>query len=332
MEASDSDARRSCLFGDTLDDLMRAAVEDVQRNGSRISVSRGEAWELSGVLLELTDPRARLSRTETRGRLFSALGELCWYLAKTNSAQFISYYIPQYQTEAEGGIVHGAYGPRLFNQHGQDQVRNVIDLLRRKPSTRRAVIQVFDAADLAEEHKDVPCTCSLQFLARDQRLHLFTSMRSNDVFLGLPHDVFCFTMIQELVARTLGLEVGVYKHAVGSLHLYEQHRDDASAFVNEGWQATDSPMPAMPFGDPWPSVEVVLRAEAAIRESSSTADVLQQGLEPYWADLVRLLEVFSCMRKSNVARISELREQMASPVYDVFIEAKIQLLTRRGSQ
>lgn len=37
-------------------------------------------------------------------------------------------------------------------------------------------------------------------------------MRSNDAYLGFPHDVFFFTMIQELVARSLGIRVGDYHH------------------------------------------------------------------------------------------------------------------------
>ncbi len=76
--------------GLTLDDLMRSVVEEIQSNGERINPSKGECKELTGVLLELTDPRARLSRTETRGKPFSCLGELCWYLARTNELEFIS--------------------------------------------------------------------------------------------------------------------------------------------------------------------------------------------------------------------------------------------------
>ena len=93
----------------------------------------------------------------------------------------------------------------------------MLSLLRDKSTSRRAVIQVFDAVDLTKPHKDIPCTCTLQLLLRDRRLHMLASMRSNDVFKGLPHDVFAFTMLQEIMARSLGVEIGTYKHAVGSL-------------------------------------------------------------------------------------------------------------------
>lgn len=325
MNTSDPATRQYYFRGDTLDDVMRTVIEEVQCRGVDITPSRGQAVELTGVLLELSNPRARLSRTETRGKLFSGLGELCWYLAKSNAVDFIAYYLPHYRDEAEGDVIHGGYGPRLFDFKGQDQVANVIDLLARHPFSRRAVIQLFDAFDLAQSHKDVPCTCSLQFLARAGALHMFTAMRSNDAFLGLPHDVFCFTMIQELVARTLGLELGVYKHAVGSLHLYAQHQDDATAFIAEGWQPTDRPMPAMPPGDPWPAVKVLLAFEAEIRAGQHPdADTLLT-LDPYWSDLVRLLQVFAYSRQRDAERIRGLQAQMSSDVFNAFIAPRIGL-------
>jgi thymidylate synthase len=48
----------------------------------------------------------------------------------------------------------------------------------------------------------------MQFIVRREELHLFVCMRSNDAFMGLPHDVFAFTMLQELVARLIGCELG----------------------------------------------------------------------------------------------------------------------------
>src|SRR6185437_7879018 len=250
----------------TLDDLLMRVIATILKSKSRTKPSRGAATESTGALLKITNPRARLSRTEGRGLLFSCLGELLWYLAKSNSVQFISYYVPKYSEESDDGrTVHGGYGPRLFNMRGINQIQNVISLLKERPDSRRAVIQLFDAADIARQHKDVPCTCTLQFMRRGQRLHMFTTMRSNDAFMGLPHDVFAFTMLQEIIARTLGVELGEYSHAVGSLHLYDVHRKRAQRLIKEGWQTTRLAMPPMPLGDPWPSVRKVLEAERAIR-------------------------------------------------------------------
>jgi thymidylate synthase len=88
------------LSGMTLDDVMRFVIQEILAHGDPIKPTKGAALELGGVLLELTNPRARLSRTAIRGKPYSCLGEFCWYLAKTNDLAFISYYLPEYKKYA----------------------------------------------------------------------------------------------------------------------------------------------------------------------------------------------------------------------------------------
>jgi thymidylate synthase len=273
----------------TIDDLLRTAFRKLLESKNYVKASRGSMTELTGVLLQLTNPRARLSRTETKGRLFSCLGELFWYLAKTDDLTFIRYYLSHYAEESDDGqTVYGAYGPRLFSMRENNQIANVVKLLRERPTSRRAVIQLFDAADIAKVHKGIPCTCTLQFMIRDNHLILFTNMRSNDTFIGLPYDVFAFTMLQEIIARALGIDVGPYKHAVGSLHLYERNRKAAQQYLEEGWQETvEVSMPPMPLGDPWPALRTLLKAESDIRQGKAP-DLPALKLDHYWTDLARL--------------------------------------------
>ncbi len=202
----------------TLDDLLRKLYPKLLASTNRPQPSKGATRELLGVLLELMNPLARLSRSETRAKPFSCLGEFLWYLSRDYQLDFIRYYLPKYPTD-DAEIVPAGYGPRLFHHRGVDQIKGVIELLRERPSSRRAVIQLFDAEDLISEREDVPCTCTLQFVVRSKRLQLAVNMRSNDAYIGLPHDVFCFTMLQELLARTLGVGVGRYYHFAMSMHL-----------------------------------------------------------------------------------------------------------------
>ena len=310
------------IAGDTLDDLLRHVIEAVLSHGLEITPSRGAAKELNGVLLELRDPTARLSRTETKGKPFSCLGEFLWYMAGTNELPFIGYYLRDYKKYADGNYIYGGYGPRLFDWKGVDQVHRIIDILKTKPDSRQAVIQLFDAIDLSEEHKDIPCTCTLQFTIRNGSLNLFTYMRSNDVMIGLPHDFFSFTMLQEVVARYLSVQLGTYKHAVGSLHIYNYSLNNAKQYLEEGWQTT-SPMPLMPTGNPSAGLQALLQAEHKIRngEPYSTADLL--GFDPYWADLVRLLLIYRSSMNRAPDEIVELRDAMSSPYYNAFINHRI---------
>ncbi len=305
------------ISGRILDDLLRKVFPKLLASTNQIKPSRLEANELIGVLLELERPLARLSRSETRGRPFSSLGEFLWYLSRDNRLDFIRYYISAYDHETEDGeTIYGGYGRRIFRQRGQDQLHNVITLLRTNPTSRRAVIQLFNAEDIERRHKEIPCTCTLQFLIRRNRLHMLTTMRSNDAYLGLPHDIFCFTMFQEVVARTLGIGLGPYKHFVGSLHLYDRDREDAQQFLDEGVQAT-VPMPQMPRGDPWPSIQKILDAELRIRRGEAI-DANVWGVGPYWADLIRLLQVVAA--KGNRSRQQALKAQMASINYATYID------------
>jgi thymidylate synthase len=317
----------SHLRGQTLDDLMRFVIQDIQAKGERIEPSKGWCTELAGILLELTDPLARLSRTETRGKPFSSLGELCWYLAKSNDLNFIEYYLSDYRKSAEGEIIYGGYGPRLFDWGGINQMANITALLRKKPNSRKAVIQLFQASDIEAEHKDTPCTCTLQFMVRRGKLNMITYMRSNDAYLGLPHDIFCFTMIQEIVARDLSIDLGTYKHVAGSLHLYDNKVEAAKRFLDEGFQSTQMSMPAMPEGDPWSAINSLLKAEAEIRTGTGFADSELDGLDPYWADLIRLLQVFRAWKDESVKEIKELRDRMSSPFFRTFIDMKINELS-----
>lgn len=302
-----------------LDDVLRKLYPKLLAGANLVSTSRGNTSEIVGVLIEIKRPRARLSRTETRGKPFTCLGELLWYLSRDNRLDIISHYIPAYEDESEDRVtVHGGYGPRLFRQRGQDQVCNVIDLLRVNPRSRRAVIQLFDAEDISRRHREVPCTTTLQFMVRDERVHLLTTMRSNDAYKGLPHDVFCFTMLQEIVARSLGYELGIYKHFVGSMHLYEIDLADAQQYIDEAVQPTRE-MPAMPEGDPWPSIRRVLDAEYRIR-NGQTVDAGSWGVEPYWADLIRLLQVFAAT--GDEERIDALKSAMACRRYDPYIDGR----------
>lgn len=313
------------FLGPNLDDVMRYVIEDILANGIQINPSKGRCTELTGVLLEITNPRARFSRTETKGKPFSSLGELSWYLAKTNDMEFISYYLSKYHELAEDGVIYGGYGPRLFEWKGINQISQVISKLRENPDTRKAVIQLFDARDIVEEHKDVPCTCTMQFLVRDKKLQMITYMRSNDVIKGLPHDVFCFTMLQEIIAVTLSLDLGSYKHSVGSIHLYDDDKENAIRFLNEGWQPTDIAMPPMPFEDPWDAIQLFLEAEFDIRAKGRFSDKLLESLNPYWADLVRMLQVFRYWREKNKDGILEMRRKMSSNVYNSYIDKRLSL-------
>ncbi len=316
---------------ETLDDLLRAIFTQLLNQNGSIAASRGRFSEIFGAMLVLRNPRARLSRSESKGKIFSALGELFWYLSQKNDLAFIEYYLPKVRKESDDNVsIRSGYGERLYSHNGQNQIANVIDLLKKKKTSRRAVIQLFDATDLSQNFKSIPCTCTLQFLIRDEKLNLLVNMRSNDAYLGLPHDVFSFTMLQEIVARSVDAEMGTYKHSAGSLHLYEEDFELTKQYLKEGWQSP-VPMPKMSSGDPWNAISIVRKVEEQVR-AMETVDLSTSGLDEYWADLCRLLVVFQKSKLNRAGKLSKnevsndisaLKSKMDCNAYNMFIDGRL---------
>lgn len=310
------------ISAETLDGaLLELYPKLLARTDDTVRATRGAFVEEIGVLIEITNSRARLSRSETRGKLFSSLGELIWYLSGSNKLDAIRPYVPQYKEEAEDGIVFGGYGPRIFGQI--DQIQSVIELLRERPTSRRAVIQIFDKTDIATAtpRKEIPCTIALQFFVRDEKLAAIATMRSNDAYWGLPHDVFCFTMLQEIIARSLGYDVGPYRHFAGSLHIYDKYWEDAQHFVDERYQRRIA-MPSMPIGDPWPAIAAIIQAEERIRTGEHFDLSELGGLNEYWLDLIRIVQIF--FTKADRSTATSIAEQITFKTYRPYIMGRLQ--------
>ena len=207
--------------GDTIDQLFVAAIESVIANGAVVSPRGIETREVFPASFELRNPRARVLLVE--GRRINpafAIAEALWILSGSE-APWIFDYNSKLKQYANDGILRGAYGPRLRNWCGQiDQLDNVRRTLRDEPTSRRAIIQIYDPGSVAEGHLDIPCTISHHFLIRDGCLHLFTTMRGQDLWLGLPYDIFYNTVLQELMAGWIGVPIGSYYYHADSLHLY----------------------------------------------------------------------------------------------------------------
>lgn len=298
---------------DTLDDLLHEAISFVVKDGHTVTPSKGTCHEVVGVKMVLTDPTHRFSSTVSRGKLTSALAETLWYLSGSSKLKPIEQYIPFYRGLRKGQHVWGAYGPRLCGRSGAFQ--KAIRQLEEKPDTRQAVIPILRTEDLTTRNRNPPCTIALQLFNRDQHLDMLAYMRSNDIWLGLPHDIFAFTFIQELAARHLGLALGSYTHLVGSLHLYEKDYPAAMRYLDEGYQPTTRMFDDMPSEGVFLELGRLIAAEAAIRRGRRPPT---PSKHPYWNDLQHILLEFQ-LRKGGSANSIDL-SSIHSPTIKRYLE------------
>ncbi|OLF18468.1 thymidylate synthase [Actinophytocola xanthii] len=280
-----------------LAELRRTFDEPEFVNSPRGNLSR----ERLGVTFTIADPvRRHVAVPSRRTNIIFNFAEALWYLAGSDSLDFIKYYAPSIANySANGRTLDGtAYGPRVFRHMGRvDQWQNIIRTLREDPDSKRAVIQIFEAYELTvPDNIDVACTLALQFMIRENALHCVGFMRANDAFRGVVSDIFSFTFMLELLAGQLGLSVGTYTHQVGSFHVYESDAGWAHEVLREAEAAAEEPpaFPRMPAGDNWPHVREVLRLEELLRTDRLRLDaeaLSHVDLPEYWRAVVGLLEL-----------------------------------------
>ena len=187
--------------------------------------------EVINAMTVIEDPTRCIMFNKIRNMPFRyAVGELLWYLSGNNNLSEIRKYTKAWDRMSDDGeTVNSNYGYCIQHKFGFNQWEYIKDMLTKNPNSRQAVIHIKEAND--KPSNDVNCTISCQFFIRDNKLHMTTYMRSNDIWLGFPYDVFQFTAMQILLSMQLGVELGTYTHIAGSLHMYK--RDLEIAKKNE---------------------------------------------------------------------------------------------------
>lgn len=158
-------------------------------------------------------------------------GEAAWILSGRNDVDTISSYMKSYARFSDDGeTLNGAYGPKIMEQisWGAQQLADDAD-------TRRCYINIW--RERPGVSLDIPCTVGMQFLIRDGKLNLFVTMRSQDVVLGMPYDIFSFSMVGKAMQlllykrHNIMVELGDLHVTANSLHIYEEHFHDVGKWL-----------------------------------------------------------------------------------------------------
>lgn len=248
------------LLNATSDDASELFVQTCQTVaglGQKVSPRGLPTVEILGAELVLSDPRRRLvdaAPVRILNPAFAA-AEALWILSGSDD-DWIFTFNERLRGFTDHGRLQGAYGPRLRRWRGEvDQLDVVRRRLLADPASRQAVITLFDPARDFSGYRDVPCTLGYRFALREGVLHMFTSMRSQDAWLGMPYDLFTFTILHELVAGWVGVGLGDYHHLIDSLHLYEPHAGVAAEL--RGHTASHQPQ-LEPLAVPWEDFNTLL--------------------------------------------------------------------------
>jgi thymidylate synthase len=290
----------SQLF-ESLDQVQTWILSLLLENGEWVQPRGLKTLEISPITFTLSNPRKRcVFNYKRRWSLPLAIGEFCWHLSGSNQLHFIQYYARRWKDFSEDGsiIIGSCYGHKIFFQkeHQLNQWKKIVQLLKTDPHSRRAILTFIDRDfEVDAGAKDIACACTLQFMIRSGQLHALGHMRSNDVIWGLPYDIFLFTMLQEMLAYELELNLGTYTHFVGSIHVYEPHLELAKCII-ENNVVNSFEMPPMGGIE---KINTFLCLEAQIREKKSIKCQDIKSLDKYWQDLLAVLNWYRLSKEEG---------------------------------
>jgi thymidylate synthase len=171
--------------------------------------------------------------TTKKLHLRSIVHELLWFLkGETNTAYLkenkVSIWDEWADADGELGPVYGKQWRRWAGPEGVeiDQIKWVIEEIKRNPDSRRLIVSAWNVADLPRMAL-MPCHTMFQFYVADGKLSCQLYQRSGDIFLGVPFNIASYALLTHMVAQVCGLGVGDFVHTLGDAHLYSNHFEQA---------------------------------------------------------------------------------------------------------
>ena len=203
---------------------------------------RGATKEICNYSFTITDINTDEYITLKTGgtNLTYVAAELLWYWSSRNDLAFINKFSNFWNKVTDDGITaNSAYGYILQEKHGFNQIEKIIELLKKDPNSRRAVLNINVPNEHVIETHDEMCTICLNYQIRNGKLHSTCVMRSNDFNFGLRNDLAYFLYLQKYIADRLGLSYGTYTHYVFSMHMYSRDFDFAKKIAYGTMETTN---------------------------------------------------------------------------------------------
>lgn len=231
-----------------------ALLRELYYRGTNVSPRQLKCREITGVSLRVDDAYANVLTSQARNLNHRFMvAEWLWIWFGHKDVETISQYNKEIAKFSDDGVsFSGAYGPHVVRQWPYVSNRLLAD-----PDSRQAVIQIYQQPE--RETKDVPCTLSLQFILREGKLNTIATMRSSDIWLGLPYDFFNFSMLANILAGQINVELGWLQFNLGSSHLYDINYGDALMVIHEELDRTTIISPQLPGKPPFELDHILMK-------------------------------------------------------------------------
>ena len=221
------------IVGTSFAEVYEKAMDMLFNNYEYASKPRGlEVRECLNVGMLIEDPSKNLFKYDDKSLTLPTgyvKKEMALYLSATDSAkEFVKASSFWDNIKTKRGKINSAYGNLIFNKSlkdGRSQFDWAFDCLKNDKDSRQAFMRFNNTSHQYDGNKDVPCTFTMSYHIRDNKLHATVYMRSNDIIKGTTYDIPSFILFQRLMLLRLrevypDLECGTYTHINSSFHLY----------------------------------------------------------------------------------------------------------------
>lgn len=177
--------------------------------------------------------------TTKKVHLKSIIYELLWFLkGDTNTGYLKEHGVRIWDEWADkDGNLGPIYGYQWRNWNGEeiDQIKELIDTLKKNPNSRRMLISAWNPSVLPNTSVSFeenvangkaalpPCHAFFQFYVADGKLSCQLYQRSADIFLGVPFNIASYALFTMMIAQVCGLGYGDFIHTFGDAHIYNNH-------------------------------------------------------------------------------------------------------------
>lgn len=218
------------VYEDLLGKALTSTAEVNERTGQKVhTILGGEAFKL-----DLSDGRVPVPRFR-KIHMKSVAAEVAWFLRGMKDVEWIAKYVPMWNQFAESdGSVKNAYGYRWRYGFGRDQIDLALKALWANRSDRRIYIGTWDPSKdgLGAQDKNVPCPVGFSLSITHDQLHSSLTIRSSDLFIGLPYDIAGHALLMAALAETMNVKMGMMTVMLAHPHLYASH----APMVEEGFR------------------------------------------------------------------------------------------------
>lgn len=154
------------------------------------------------------------------------------------------YWVKKAKFPGDLGRIYGVQWRRWqrpFWEFSVDQLKTLIEDIKKDPHSRRHIITSWNPGDI-QNMALPPCHCFAQFYVSDQNeLSCQMYQRSCDLFLGVPFNIASYALFTHMIAQVCNLQVGEFVHVLGDAHIYLNHVEQ----VKEQLSRTPFPSPQL---------------------------------------------------------------------------------------